>query len=293
MDKYAIDEGFLQDIETLEMIIRNNTAGLFGGMHQSKVFGSSCEFADHREYIPGDDISKIDWNQYGKTEKLYLKQYLDERRLHTRIYIDASTSMDYDCKKANKAIQIAAAFAYISLCSMDKVSIYYVQDNIVHEACVNLVGRDQFYSSITKLNDITFSGSFSFSEAIKNENVGYGDGLSIIISDFLTDNNFNDGIDYLVNKKRDVLCIQLLSTNELNPQDRGKVHFYDSEDSNNYYRKNINKDVMNAYREALKYLTNSLESFCVSRGAKYVLASDEIKMLDLFLSLLPSKEVLK
>ena len=70
MGKYAINEEFLQDIETLEMIIKNNVAGLFGGMHQSKIFGSSCEFADYRNYLPGDDISKIDWNQYARSENL-------------------------------------------------------------------------------------------------------------------------------------------------------------------------------------------------------------------------------
>ena len=185
MGKYAINEEFLQDIETLEMIIKNNVAGLFGGMHQSKSFGSSCEFADYRNYLPGDDISKIDWNQYARSENLYLKQYLDERRLNTKIYIDASRSMELNTKKADKALQIAAAFAYISLACMDKVSIYYIQNDIVYEVVVNMVGKDQFYTSINKINDIVFDGSFRFSEAIRNANVGYGDGLSVIISDFL------------------------------------------------------------------------------------------------------------
>lgn len=293
MGKYAINEEFLQDIETLEMIIKNNVAGLFGGMHQSKSFGSSCEFVDYRNYLPGDDISKIDWNQYARSENLYLKQYLDERRLNTKIYIDASRSMELNTKKADKALQIAAAFAYISLACMDKVSIYYIQNDIVYEVVVNMVGKDQFYTSINKINDIVFDGSFRFSEAIRNANVGYGDGLSVIISDFLTEDNFKDGIDYLVSKKRDVLCMQVLSNEELNPVVRGKVHFFDSENVNDFYRKNINKDVMSAYRKAVKFIQDDLESFCLSRGAKYIMVAEDVKMNDLFISMLPSKEVLK
>ena len=95
MSKYAINEEFLQQVESLQVILKNNLAGLFGGGHQSKTYGSSCEFADYRDYIPGDDITKIDWNIFARTDKLYLKLFLDERQIHTRIYIDASRSMDY------------------------------------------------------------------------------------------------------------------------------------------------------------------------------------------------------
>ena len=103
MAKFVINEEFLQQVETLQILIKNNIAGLFGGNHQTKNFGSSCEFADYRDYIAGDDITKIDWNAYARFEKLYLKLYLDERQMHTRIYIDASRSMEYG--RAAKAEQ--------------------------------------------------------------------------------------------------------------------------------------------------------------------------------------------
>ena len=95
MNGLIINEEFLQQLETLQTLVKNNVAGLFGGNHQTKNFGSSCEFADYRDYIPGDDITKIDWNAFARFEKLYLKLFLDERQRHTRIYIDASRSMAY------------------------------------------------------------------------------------------------------------------------------------------------------------------------------------------------------
>ena len=66
MKTMVIDEAFLSEIEALQTVLKNNIAGMFGGNHQTKNFGSSCEFADYRDYVPGDDISKIDWNVYAR-----------------------------------------------------------------------------------------------------------------------------------------------------------------------------------------------------------------------------------
>ena len=95
MKKMVIDEAFLSQLEQIETVLKNNLAGMFGGNRRSKNFGSSCEFADYRDYMPGDDVTKIDWNAYARFDKLYQKLYFDERQMHTRIYIDTSRSMDY------------------------------------------------------------------------------------------------------------------------------------------------------------------------------------------------------
>ena len=294
MSNYAINEEFLQQVEALQVILKNNVAGLFGGNHQSKTYGSSCEFADYRDYIPGDDITKIDWNAYARFEKLYLKLYLDERQLHTRIYIDASRSMDYgNCKKADVALKIAATLAYLSICEMDKVSIYYIKNNKVHEVISSIVGKESFYNQIGKLNEIEFSEDCFISDSILPTKVGYGDGMSIILSDFLTDNNYESAIDYLVGRRRDLFCFQILSKEELKPTIRGKVHFFDSENVNNQYRKNINRDIVHAYHKALDYTVNRIKNYCNSRNANYVLVNSDTTVSELFLKTLPEMGVLK
>ena len=294
MSKYAINEGLLQQIETLQLMVENPLSGMFGGNHQSKNFGSSCEFADYRDYIPGDDITKIDWRAYARFDHLYLKQFLDERQVHTRIYIDASRSMDYGKGyKAEKALEIAALFAYLSIVQMDKVSIYYIKDNLVHEVVTNMVGKENYYSNIGKLNDITFDGDIKMSEAILPTTVGYADGMSIIISDFLTDNGYFEAIDYLVNKKRDVFCIQILSKDELRPMVRGKVHFYDSEVSSLEYKKDVQKDIIKAYHEALNYITNGLKDFLAARNGLYMQCESDVSITKLFLDYFVNMGVLK
>lgn len=294
MGNFAVDEEVLQQIERLQLLIKNNVAGLFGGNHQSKSYGSSCEFSDYRDYMAGDDITKIDWNAYARFEKLYLKLYADERQLHTRIYVDASRSMAYGKgKKHIQALRLAAALAYLSINEMDKVSIYAVRDNKTETVVGNLLGKDSYITSISKLNEVEFDGDFKLSDAILPTTVGYGDGTSIIISDFLTDNDYEDAIDYLAGKKRDILCIQVLSKEELNPQVRGKMHLFDSENQLSYYRKNINKDIINAYKRALEFSTGRVCDFCSSRGAEYMLVSAEESVYKVFFDRLVNMGVLK
>lgn len=294
MSKLAITDEFLQEVELLQILVKNNVAGMFGGNHKSRSFGSSCEFADFREYIPGDDVTKIDWNAFARFDTLYTKLYLDERRLTTRIYIDASRSMDFGKGlKAEQALKVAAILAYLSICAMDKVSIYAIHGTAVEEIVTNMAGKESYLNTIGKLNDIEFDGDSNISDAILPINVGYGDGLSVIISDFLTDNDYEQAIDYLTAKKRDVLCLQILSDEELNPKIRGKMHLFDSENANKTYRKNITKEIIMAYRKALAYVQERISGYCMARNADYLLVSDTDTAGQIFFERLTNMGVVK
>lgn len=294
MANYTINEGFLQRVERLQSVLRNNRAGKFGGNHKSRLLGSSCEFSDFREYQPGDDITKIDWNVYARTEDLHVKLYLDERQLHTRIYIDTSRSMDFeDGKKAQMAIEIAATVAYLSVCELDRVSIYTISGSHVEEVISGMVGRERFYQEIQKLNAIEFNGDCMISDGILPTKVGYGDGMTILISDFLTDHDYETAIDYLVDKKRDLLCIQTLTFSEINPQIRGKNHLFDAEDPRKFYRKNIDRDVIAAYKEAVRYVQERIRGYCNARDASYLLATDQKPIDQLFFEQMTAIGVLK
>ena len=294
MGKMVIDEAFLSEIEALQTILRNNIAGMFGGNHQSKNFGSSCEFADYRDYVPGDDISKIDWNVYARFDKLYQRLYLDERQMHTRIYIDASRSMQHGTEeKANQAIRMAAAFAYLSVSEMDKVSIYAIHGNEVEEVISGMVGKESYLNYINRLNEIEFTGDVAMGEAIMKSTVGMGDGYSILISDFLTDDNYERAIDRFAERRRDILCVQILSREELNPQFRGKMHLFDSEDVGNFFRRKIDRDRVAAYKAALKHVTERIKSHCESRGGHYLMIPAYKSLSDVFFGDMTDMEVVK
>jgi uncharacterized protein (DUF58 family) len=282
--KKVIDEFFLGQLEQLGTILKNNVAGMFGVNRRSKNLGSSCEFADYRDYMPGDDVTKIDWNAYARFDKLFQKLYFDERQMHTKIYIDVSRSMVHgNDEKAVAAIKIAAAFAYLSVCEMDKVSIYAIRGSSLEEVVSGMVGKDSYLNCIGKLNELEFDFDSKISEAIVPSSVGRGDGYSIIISDFLTDENYEAAIDRLAEQKRDILCVQILSREEINPQIRGKMHLFDSEDQSRFFRKKIDQDVVRAYKDALKYVTDRIRLYCESRGGQYILAPSYTELSEIFL----------
>ncbi len=294
MAKFVVSEELLSQLEIMQTLLRNNVAGMFGGNHKSRTYGSSCEFADYRDYVDGDDTTKLDWNAYSRFEKLYLKLYLDERQMHTRIYIDASRSMEFgDAKKAEQALRFAAMIAYLSVCEMDKVSIYIIKDKAVHEIIHSMVGKESFLACIKALEEVEFDGDSYISEALAGERVGYGDGMSVIISDFLTDNDYEMAIDQMVSKRRDVFCLQILAKEELNPQIRGKVHFFDSESASRFYRKDIDREIIRAYKAALEYATSRIRDYCYARGANYLLASAEDSASEVFFEKLVSMGVFK
>ena len=283
MKKMVIDEAFLSQLEQLGTLLKNNVAGMFGGNRRSKNLGSSCEFADYRDYMPGDDVTKIDWNAYARFDKLYEKLYFDERQMHTRIYIDASRSMAHGSDdKAVAALKLAAAFAYLSISEMDKVSIYAIRGNSLEDIAIGMVGKDSYLGCVGRLNELEFDSDSKISEAIVPSAVGRGDGYSIIISDFLTDENYEAAIDRFAEQKRDILCVQILSREELNPQMRGKMHLFDSEDQAKFFRKKIDQDVVRAYKDALKYVTDRIRSYCESRGGFYMLTSADTELSEIF-----------
>ena len=294
MARFAIDEGVLSHLETLDLLIKNNLAGAYGGNRKSRSFGSSAEFADYRDYAAGDDITKIDWKAFARFDKLYQRLYFDERQMHTKIYIDVSRSMGHgDGKKARQALASALCFAYLSVSAMDKVSIYAIREGGLAELITRAVGKDALLEKLSEVGEIEFEGESRISEALLSSELGRGDGLSVIISDFLTDSDFEMALDALAERKRDVLCLQILSREEINPLLRGKMHLFDAENLSKTYRKNIDREIAEAYKKALSYVKERISSGCQARGQDYLFLSAEDSVLEAFFGKLNDIGVLK
>src|SRR3974390_1609731 len=113
-----LDPVALAKVGSLELQARLIVEGYLSGMHKSPYHGFSVEFAQHREYAPGDDIKHIDWKVYGRTERFHLKQYEQETNLVAWLLVDASESMAYGSGSRTKydlACSAAAAMAYLVL----------------------------------------------------------------------------------------------------------------------------------------------------------------------------------
>src|SRR6186713_2694138 len=122
----------LAQLERLELVSRKIFRGRLKGERRSKRKGQSVEFADFRNYVPGDDLRFIDWNLYARLDRLFLKLFLEEEDLALYVLLDVSKSCDYgDPNKAEYLKRVAAALGYIGLVNYNRVTIAAVADGVV------------------------------------------------------------------------------------------------------------------------------------------------------------------
>ena len=271
-----LNDGFFSQLETLAIELRANLAGFFGGKHLVKTYGQTVEFADYREYMLGDDIRRIDWNLYSRFEKYFLKLFTDERQMHTQIFLDCSASMGKnDPQKAEYAIAVAAALGYLSVHNMDKVSFKLMKGPKSDDKRGVIVGQRAFFDAVTELESIDFDGESNIeSGVIGCQDLGGNDGLAVIISDFFTESNWKKAVDFLSFKKKQVLLIQVVTPDEIDPAYTGRVHLIDSEAPTLEDEKNmkikIDRSNLSAYEQALQAQQEELRTFCHSRGADFI-----------------------
>jgi uncharacterized protein (DUF58 family) len=299
MKRRIIDDEFISRLESITLYMKSSMNGFFGGNHKTKLYGSSVEFADFREYNFGDDIRRIDWNLFSRFEKYFIKQYVDERQMHNQIFLDCSTSMIAgNPDKAFYALQIVAALGYLSVSNMDKTTYRLMYGENSMDLYGLVVGKEAYYNAMSLLENIEFKGSVDINKAIINtQSIGKSDGLTIIVSDFLTENDWKTAVDYLVYNKRQVMLIQVLSPEEIDPIFNGRVAFMDAEmehplDSRNM-KLRVNRATLEVYRQALQDYQNEIRTFCHKRGVDFITTSCDQKIEKFILHQLQEMEVVK
>ena len=276
MKNSYLNDGFFSRLETLALNLKADLRGFFGGKHLVRTYGQTVEFADYREYMLGDDIRRIDWNLYSRFEKFFLKLFTDERQMHVQIFLDCSASVGKDeVKKGEYAVAIASALGFLAVHNMDKLSFHMLKGNKAENPYGTIVGKTSFFRAISELESVEFEGDTDIEKAITScPNTSSGDGLTVIISDFFTDSNWKKAVDYLVYKKRQVLLVQVMTPDEIEPIYDGRLNLIDSEAEDLLDPRNmkirITRSHQFAYQEAMKDFREDLKSFCVSRGADYI-----------------------
>ena len=277
---YLNDE-FFSRLEALSLSLKSNLSGYFGGKHLVSSYGQTVEFADFREYQLGDDIRRIDWNMYSRFEKYFLKLFTDERQMQIQIFIDCSASMGKDNPaKAGYTLATAGALGFLAVESMDKVSFNLMKGECSENPYGTVVGKNSFFRAMGSLEEVEFDGETDIEACVKScPDTSARNGLTVIISDFLTESDWKKAVDYLCYKKRQVLLVQIMTPDELDPAYDGRVHLIDSEscdiaDGKNM-RMRITKSMLKAYEEALSDFKADMKAFCSKRGVDYVTISTE------------------
>lgn len=274
----AFNPDFLKKLERLALYGSKLVQGGTGGNRRSKAKGSAIEFSDFREYTLGDDYRSIDWNAYARFERLFVKLYMEEREAYITIFLDCSASMDQgDPNKGILAKQLAAVFAYIALANYDRVGIAAINDRVTGELPY-FSGKPGFSRTLGFLDELPFNGNTSLKQAIE----AYGPlrgkrGISILISDFLSRDGYQEALQYLKYQQQDVVVIQILSPQELDPGLAGALRLLDVE-TGQPVEVEVTPHALNLYKKALHAYLEELEAVCKNMEISYLLAGSDMPL---------------
>ena len=274
-----LDEKVYERLSRLALAMPHKSSLNMAGSRKSLHKGISAEFSDFREYMPGDDLRRLDWNVYARSDRMYIREYMEEKEAVVNLVIDTSASMDYGKeKKSDLAVELASVMAYLSLQSLDRVILYDMKE--MQRPFPVGGGKNTFAKVLQWLEGREFSGNCDMLSALKKMQ-GRGAGITVIISDFLHPSMLDDQgaafekiLKYLSYCKQRPILMQTLSGEELRVDMDGTRNLIDMESGR---KLRITMDAA-----AVRSYETELERFCggLAQGAKrargtYVLCDTE------------------
>ncbi len=272
-----LDPKVLNKITRLDLKARHIVEGFMGGMHKSPYHGFSVEFAEHREYAPGDDLKHLDWKVFGRTDRLFIKEYELETNLRSHILLDTSESMDYGSKETTKlelACHIAASMAYLVLRQQDSVGMVCFDKEVK-----NFIPTS---SSMGHLRPIL--GTLASSTAQNKTDLGIvlntlaeriqRRGLIILISDlFDKPETVLKSLQHFSHKRHDVIVFHVLDEYELTfPFERMTLF----EGLEEYPKQLVDpRSLRKAYLEEVNKFCEEMRRGCVKQMIDYVRISTD------------------
>lgn len=224
----------LERFKNLLVFARSTVEGYFIGKHKSPYRGSSVEFADYKEYVPGDAINHIDWRAYGRARRLYIRQREAETDMVVYLVVDVSASMSYAGtgrqSKYVLAAKIAAALAYLMIHQGDKAALGLFAHELNRFVGPGGTGR-HLHNLVNELERVQPSSTTGIADALHECNTLFKKrGRIVILSDFWTDpKGLFDALGQFLHRKFEILLLHILDPDELNLPAANAARFQDLE----------------------------------------------------------------
>lgn len=275
------DAAFLRKLEHLRLVSTRAFAGRDRADRLSDKRGRGIEFADHRQYAPGDDIRHIDWKAYKRLNRLLLRLFDEEQDLPVYLFLDASRSMAAD-GKFDQARRLAAALCYLGLVHFDRVTILPFRGGLSREIAPGR-GRGRIVQVFEALERIEADGGTDLGQSIRQFAARpFRRGLAIVLSDFLDPSGVEPGLKLLSSLGHDVFVVQVFAAKEREIVVRGEVRFVDAE-SGEHLDLDVTPGLARAYHDAWVGHTEAIAAFCRRFRVPYVRASAEDPFEDIVL----------
>ncbi len=224
------DEEFLKKLEYLHIVSRKVFAGAARAERHSTKVGQGVEFADHRNYAPGDDLRYIDWNVYGRLDRLLLRLFEEEEDLWIYFLLDGSGSMRFGRPaKFDYARRVVAALAYVGLANLDRVSIACFGDGLGARLDPTR-GKGQIFKVLDFLRAARADGRTATAQSLQAfVHRSKRRGLAVVVSDLYDPAGYEQGLDFLRFHRFDPYVIHLADPAEARPELKGDVELVDAE----------------------------------------------------------------
>jgi uncharacterized protein (DUF58 family) len=280
------DDEFQRKLEYLALVSRRVFAGRLRAERRTKKSGSGIEFADHREYQPGDDFRSLDWNVYQRFGRLLVRLYEEEEDLAIYLILDTSASMaergSSATTKLDYAKKVAAALAYVGLANLDRVSIVTTSDRVM-ERMPETRGKARIFKAFRFLRGLEAEGQTDLGDAIKTfvaQNKRRG--LAILISDLYDPKGVERGVNVLRYAKFDTFIVHVVDRADGRPNLQGDVLVYDCE-TGDEREVTVTAKVLERFAQAYETYLGDVERFCATHQVPYVAAPLDVPFDELIL----------
>lgn len=262
-------------LESLQLASRHRLIGRFGGEHKSKRFGNTVDFADFREYHPGDDFRRIDYHVMARLDQVLIKLFEADDEITVRLLIDTSASMQVGGKML-QAKRLAAALGFIALCAHDPVSIHTFP---ARGPAPRFAGRAAIPGFLGYVDNLEATGLTPFAEAAGHLLSQSGlPGLTIVLSDLLTTEWRS--LVQLRSSGSDVTILHILCDEDLDPEFSGDLELVDRE-LGDRLTVSVTDDVADSYRNRVRSWRNEVAAVARGTGASFqpVNATEDVETL--------------
>jgi uncharacterized protein (DUF58 family) len=282
-DDDLFDDEFQRKLDYLAMVSKRVFSGAMRAERRTKKTGSGVEFADHRDYAPGDDLRYLDWHAYQRFGRLLIRLYEEEEDLSIYFIIDSSSSMAFgDGEKLRQAKRLAAALAYVGLANLDRVTIVSATDEISGRM-PETRGKARIFRIFRFLSQLEGSGHTDLEDSLKTFVAQHKrKGLAVLLSDLYDAKGFEKGINVLRYNKFEPFVLHIVDRSERNPELRGDVRVYDCE-TGNEREVTVTQKVLEKYAAAYDNYIEDIRRFCTKKQVSYFRADVDVPFDDLIL----------
>ncbi len=278
-----IEPDFLEQLDRFQLALKKNSIEAQEGEQASDEIGQGMIFQDHKKYVPGDDIRKIDWKAYARTDEFFVKRFEEEKSITVHILIDRSSSMDYGTvNKYEFAAKLGLGLAHMTSNTNDRFRFAVFSETVTDISSgrrnANMGEMIDILNDLPKTPESYIDTCLTeYSKRIKHKSV------VIVISDFLIDiDKIRDGVESL--KATDVLLVNVLDVSEIEPDLDGDLILKDAE-SPEELRTYVSGRTREDYKDRIQQHMDQIEEIAFMNGAKYLPLSTGDEFFNAFLKM--------